>query len=199
MKIEFDEEKHLYFVDGEKMPSVTEIIAPITAKHYGSISQEVLRMAAERGTIVHEACEEIDYGLEAEVPAEFEPFVKAYCDFVNDYRVEYLGVEQIVYNREGRYCGTCDRWGRMTGKDFVLDIKTTTSPTKQAKMAGCCQTVAYADALNIPDAERYLLYLDRKGGYRLMDCKSWEKKNGFDSRKCWQLCLDLYRVLEESG
>ena len=71
-KIEFDEEKHIYTVDGVRMPSVTEILAPITAKTDGEISKEVLRMAADRGTIVHKACEEIDYGLETEVPVEYE-------------------------------------------------------------------------------------------------------------------------------
>ncbi len=194
-KIEFDAEKHIYRVDGVRMPSVTEILEPITAKHYGEISQEVLRMAAERGTIVHEACEEIDYGLEAEVPVEYEGYVNAYLSFLGDYRPEWeIGIEQMIYSCEDGYCGTVDRAGTIFGKDAVLDIKTTTSPTRQSKMAGCCQTVAYANALNIPTAKRYLLYLKRDGAYSLLDCEKWERKNGFDARKCWKICLELQRI-----
>ena len=194
-KIEFDEEKHIYTVDGVRMPSVTEILAPITAKTYGEISKEVLRMAADRGTIVHKACEEIDYGLETEVPVEYEGYVEAYIAFLNDYRPDWSGIEQMVYNGDCGYCGTVDRYGMMLGSEWVVDIKTTTSPTKYTKMSGCCQTIAYRDAI-VTTKKRGLLYLKRTGEYSFVDCEKWSEKHHFNAEKAWQICLELYDTIE---
>lgn len=193
-KIEFDAEKHIYRVNGVRMPSVTEILEPITAKKYGEISQEVLRMAADRGTIVHEACEAIDYGLEAEVPVEYEGYVNAYLAFLDDYRPDWMGIEQMIHSREDGYCGTVDRWGMMLGEEWVVDIKTTTAPTKRNKMSGCCQTVAYANALKTPK-KRGLLYLKKTGEYSFVDCEKWSEKHHFNEQKAWQICLELQRVI----
>lgn len=197
MRIEFDEQKHEYRVDGRKVPSVTDIITPLTAKHYGDIAKEILLAAAERGTVVHEACEYLDYGCTAEVPAEYEGYVQAYADFLNDFRPELLAAEKMVYSAEGDYAGRLDRWFLMDGKTAVLDIKTTSSPNRANYMAGCCQTIAYADAVG-DVKRRFLLYLKKEGRYRLIDCAEWERKHNFDARRVWQLCLDLYNETERS-
>lgn len=197
-RIEFDEEKHLYTVDGVKMPSVTEILSPLTAKHYGEISKETLRLAADRGTAVHEACELLDYGFEPEdIPAEWMGYVDAYAAFLNDYRPKWHGIEEMVYSPEGGYCGRVDRYGLIDGKMSVLDIKTTTSPTKANYMSGACQTVAYGNALKTIQ-KGLLLYLKKDGDYRLVDTGKWSEKHGFNAEKVWQICLDLYNYTERS-
>ena len=53
-EIEFDEEKHIYKVDGVEIPSVTSLLSYITAGHYGAINPGVLQQAALKGTLVHE-------------------------------------------------------------------------------------------------------------------------------------------------
>ena len=195
--IEFDEEKHLYTVDGVKMPGVTEILSPLTAKHYGDISKETLRLAADRGTAVHEQCELIDYGFEIdeEFPVEWDGYVNAYRSFLNDYRPKWQGIEEMVFCESDGYCGRVDRYGRINGKTAVLDIKTTSSPTKANYMAGACQTVAYGNALKNVE-KGFLLYLKKDGDYRLVDCGEWSKKHDFNAEKVWQLCLDLYNETE---
>ena len=195
-RIEFDEEKHLYTVDGVKMPSVTEILSPLTAKHYGEISKETLRLAADRGTAVHEACELLDYGFEPEdIPAEWMGYVDAYAAFLNDYRPKWYGIEEMVYSPEDGYCGRVDRYGLIDGKMSVLDIKTTTSPTRANYMSGACQTVAYGNALQSVK-KGFLLYLKKDGDYRLVDTGKWSEKHDFDAEKVWQICLDLYNETE---
>ena len=197
-KIEFDEQKHLYTVDGEKMPSVTEILHPLTAKHYGEISKEVLQYAAERGTAVHEVCEDIDNGFtELEIAEEWEGYVDAYWQFLQDYEPEWLGIEEMVYHEGSGYCGRVDRWGILNGKRCVLDIKTTSAPTKANYMAGACQTIAYGNALkNIEKG--FLLYLKKDGTYRLVDTVEWAIKHDFDAPTVWQTLLDLYDLTERS-
>ena len=198
-RIEFDEQKHLYTVDGVKMPSVTEILSPLTARHYGEISKETLRLAADRGTAVHEACECLDYGLDIDedFPAEWLGYVRAYAEFLNDYRPKWEGIEEMVYHELQGYCGRVDRYGLIDGKMSVLDIKTTATPTKANYMAGACQTVAYGNALQSVK-KGFLLYLKKDGGYRLVDTDEWAKKHDFDAYTVWQLCLDLYNYTERS-
>ena len=43
----FDEEKHLYYVDGKVVPSVTEILAPLH-RSYGNLNPSVLDYARRR-------------------------------------------------------------------------------------------------------------------------------------------------------
>ena len=195
--IEFDSEKHIYTVNGVKMPSVSELIEPITAKHYGSINKEMLEMAALRGTIVHEACEDIDYDLEVEVSEEYAGYVEAYVKWLTDYKPEMLGIELMLYCDAYKFCGTVDRWCVIDGEECVVDIKTTTSPTKANYIAGCLQTRAYQIALESAK-RRFLLYLKANGEYRLVDCDEYEKRHNFNSTSLFGLCLDIYEETERN-
>lgn len=61
MYIEFDEDKHLYFLNGEIASiSVTQLLRKHDlAPDYGEVSQEVLNRAAKRGTDIHKELENI--------------------------------------------------------------------------------------------------------------------------------------------
>lgn len=56
----FFEENHRYTVDGEEVPSVSELTRFIAREIYGEIQQTVLDTAAARGTKVHKAAEALD-------------------------------------------------------------------------------------------------------------------------------------------
>ena len=49
----FYDESHRYTVDGEEVPSVSELTRFIAKDIYGEVNQMVLDMAANRGTAVH--------------------------------------------------------------------------------------------------------------------------------------------------
>lgn len=201
----FSEDTHTYLVDYEEVPSVTEILKPLTSRGYAEINPVVLEAAAARGTAVHEACEAIDYGLEADVYPEIEGYVAAYEDWLSVYRPEWEGIEQVVVNQG--YAGTADRIGRLAGSDnlCVLDLKTS-SPTKEALVAVCLQTYAYADAIRqemYPEddegyesmvIDRYALFLMKDGKYRFVNCKEYEEKYGINT--CLFLdMLDLHEAI----
>ena len=97
MKIDFDEEKHEYSVDGVRVPSVSEILAPLSADRYADLNPWMLKAAAARGTAVHEACELIDYGVEPEEDPETDGYLVAYQSFLLDHEVEWKMIEGIVY------------------------------------------------------------------------------------------------------
>lgn len=183
MTIEFNEEKHIYTVDGKVYPSVTDICSPITADHYGEINSAVLEMAARRGTAVHEATELIDLGSMPEDDPEIDGYVNAYLDFLLDYQPHWYYIEWIGFCDEwGGYCGTVDRAGMVGREYWVLDIKTTASPSKEQYIATCCQTMAYSMMIEpIHTPKRKILYLRKDGSYRLVDCEEKERELGLDS------------------
>ncbi len=196
--IEFDEEKHKYYVDGVEKPSVTTILGYVTADHYGQINEAVLRQAAQRGSDVHEACQMIDYGCEAEVDPVTAPYVEAYLQFLNDYRPKWDEIEQKHYSERG-FCGTVDRMGTLNYKPCVLDIKTTGSPTKMQYLVYAAQLVAYSMFYEDgADFKRYILFLKKDGKYRLVDADEYAEKHGMMPFFVWHKCLDLYQTIAES-
>lgn len=183
----FDEAEHIYLVDGQEVPSVTEILKPLH-RSYSSINPSVLEYARNRGSAVHEALEMYDLGGDFEVTPETAPYIKAYIEWAQIYKPKWVGVEQIVYNEDYNYIGTLDRIGTLNGTEFaVVDIKTS-QPTKETLVSVCCQTYAYAMAYAamqnkpakfVEQTHRYGLFLKADGTYRFQDCEEYEEKYGF--------------------
>ena len=79
-KIEFFKESHQYVNpdNGKELPGITGIIKNLVfPDKYAGVSDEVLNAAAERGTAIHEMCEEfaINGTVEAFMPDEVQAFV----------------------------------------------------------------------------------------------------------------------------
>lgn len=198
-RIEFDEKTHTYAVEGVQYPSVTQILAPLTQSHYGSINPSVLQYAADRGKAVHTACELIDYGCDPDIDQEIEPYVKAYMDFLEDYKPQMEFIESLVFNDDLGYCGTVDRVVKVGNEIWVLDIKTYAQPNRANYISVCCQTAAYGMALNYPRYRRKALFLTPKGNYKLIDCNIWENENLLmgDGFQIFIDCLDFYNEIKE--
>ncbi len=209
MEIQFDEAKHEYYVDGEQVPGVTEILYPITASGYSKINPAVLEHAAMKGTLVHEWCEMYDYGCADEsVPSELAPYCAAYADFIRDYRPKWEKIEEIVayYPLEGYgnkimlYAGRLDRMGVIDGRKSIVDIKTISAPSTKTHISVCCQTAAYAKAIDCYEhAGRYALYLKPDGTYKLFDCLEYEEKQDFSGLDIFYKLLSLKIEIERIG
>lgn len=218
-KIEFDAEKHEYTWEGQKIPSVSDILAPLSAERYAEINPAVLQQAAARGTAVHEICEAMDYGLDPEIEPGLEGYAQAYSDFLRDYFPKWELIEQIVYYRVNGdvytapplFCGTVDRYGTIDEKPAVLDIKTYASLTTDSMISASCQTAMYAGAIfdDIRDniikkaqlslsVVRYLLHLKKDGSYRLVNLNNFDKERGFDGPETAAMLLRLKRTLDEA-
>ena len=194
-EIIFDEKKHQYTVDGVVYPSVTDILEHLTAPGYGKVNPAILEEAKQRGTAVHELTEAIDYGMP---PEEIEDglagYALAYLRFLADHDVEWELIEHRFYADDKGFCGTVDRVGKVDGVDCVLDIKTTSSPSTDQKIAVCVQTAAYWDGMleeGMPLCDRYALYLRPDGTYELFNCEEYESSKEFDG---FTLFFDLCRL-----
>lgn len=202
MKIDFNAEKHEYTVDGVRIPSVSEILAPLSAERYGELNPWMVKAAAAKGTAVHEACELIDYGADPDEDPEIDGYLVAYQTFLMEHSVEWENIESVVYycrlpEETPLYCGTLDRFGTVDGQPTVVDIKTYASLSTDAQLAASCQTALYKDAVDDMQkggwqrdrwTRRKILHLRKDGTYRLVDLDGWDNKHGFNSRDtAWML------------
>lgn len=106
----FDEQFHVYRLNGEIIPSVTKIIRTIAGKDLSHIPPEILKNAAERGTAIHK---EIETGAVQSVEAKWieSNIIRASCKFE----------QQFYHNIDGfTYAGTAD----IVANDTLFDIKT---------------------------------------------------------------------------
>lgn len=206
MRIDFDEEKHEYSVGGIKIPSVSEILAPLSADRYRDLNPAVLQQAAARGTAIHEATQAIDYGAEPEPNPDLDGYLEAYMKFLWEHEVEWHMIEQIVYYNRTEdelpiYAGTVDRYGLVDGVPTVVDIKTYASLTTDSQLAASCQTALYRDALEEVASQyiatwvkqnRAILHLRKDGTYRLVNLDEWDEKHGFNSRSTAWMLYELW-------
>lgn len=97
MEIKFDENLHKYTVDGKEVISVTQLLQKhkITPS-YDAVDKELLRMASERGTLIHEEVE--NWIKDRELGFTEEAYY--ICDYLKDesyYGSEIIS-EQMVAN-----------------------------------------------------------------------------------------------------
>lgn len=197
-KIEFDEVKHLYYVDSKLVPSVTEILAPLH-RSYSSVNPSVLEYARNRGTAVHEALQMLDLTGDLEWTPEITPYIQAYLEWLSVYKPTWTAVEKMVFCEELWYAGTLDRMGYLNdGKLAVVDIKTS-QPTKEAYVSVCLQTLAYAYATvdDCSEVNRYGLFLMKDGKYRMIDCKEWEEKNNVNADGLFAMLLMTHKTIDK--
>ena len=213
MRIEFDEDKHEYTVNGVKVPSVSEILAPLSADRYSQVNPWVLQAAAERGRAVHEAAQLMDYGFDPDEDFSVNGYLIAYQDFLSSTNVEWIYAEKIVgadrYLQDGThsvlYAGTLDRYGYINGQAAIVDIKTYSSLSTDALLQASCQTALYREALleNIPEDEapddyfvkRYVLHLKKDGSWRLVDLDKFDSDHGFPGASVAMDLMNLWWTL----
>lgn len=165
----FNSERHEYEVDGEIMPSVSEIIRFIAREVYGDVVQSVLDNAADRGTRVHKATQMLDVVHDVECDEDIVPYVQAYVQFLRDHKPAWELIEHSFYNPECKYCGTIDRYGELDGRKTIVDIKTSSSLQKVLYGA---QLSLYRMGMtaNGHDVETaVILHLKKDGTYKLVE------------------------------
>lgn len=165
--LKFYDESHQYEYNGKIIPSVSELLRFLSREVYDDINTYVLDRAAERGTSVHEATQQIDQTGACEVDSHLTGYVEAYAVFVQKERPKWLYSEQPFAHSTMLYAGTPDRVGTLRGQQVIVDIKTNAAIKKPLVK---CQLNAYRELL-IPHGftadALYCLQLMATGKYRL--------------------------------
>lgn len=122
----FDAESHTYTLGGVKLPSVTTVLSAVGLYDFDFVPAETLRIAAERGKIIHCCIEWYEQGEldESSIDPELAGYFESYL------RMKDAGllpdkpsaIEKRLYSAKYKYAGTLDQ---MFGSDWINDIKTT--------------------------------------------------------------------------
>ena len=178
-ELAFEEESHVYKLNGAEIPSVTTIMKPLSASLYHGVDDEVLRKAAERGTAVHNAIENyLQFGI-VDIAPEYQGYMDAFLKWLEDFDVKPLATESRVYHKTLRYAGTADMPAIVNGQVICVDYKTSASVNK---MLTGIQLEAYAKAYEshgIKFDGKAILHLKGNGKYSWVyydknDIESWE-------------------------
>lgn len=160
----FYDQGHTYELDGEKIPSVSELTRFISREIYGTVSQYTLDNAAQRGTTVHKLCEALDKYGRIECPEDVSGYVMGYVSFIREHGPEWTYIEKPLYHPDKLYAGTIDRYGTLDGRRALVDIKTSHQIQKPLYTA---QLNLYRKMIQEPVEALYILHLKGDGTYKL--------------------------------
>ena len=174
----FDSNAHLYSLNGVTIPSVTQLMKPLSDSEYGGIDPKHLEIAAARGTAVHEAIENyIKFGI-MDIPPEFHGYVDGFQEWWESQRPTVVASELRFYHKYMWYGGTADLLAEINGELSLIDFKTT---SKVIHSSCAVQLEAYAQALQshgIKVKAKYILHLKPDGRWVFLpfttnDLESW--------------------------
>lgn len=162
---QFDETEHVYYFDGIRVPSVTQVLAGAGLTDWTFVHE----WARERGSLVHKAIAlELAGGLDwSSVDEQFHPYISAELQAIEDLGAEVVASEMRLYSVNFGVAGTLDRVVRVNGELWLWDTKT--GPLVPAY---ALQTAAYADMYQEMTGERirrrYGLRVNANGTYELL-------------------------------
>lgn len=189
--LKFYDENHIYELDGEEIPSVSELSRFASREIYGEISQFTLDNAAERGRKVHKSCENLDRFGDCEVDESIVPYIKAYIKFLEDYKPEWKYIEKALASTNRKFAGTLDRVGTLKGEKLaIVDLK---SSSAVQKVLASIQLNGYQELYEENFGEKIdeldILHLKNDGTYKLVTIP--QDKSLFNS------CLTLHNALKK--
>ena len=198
----YDPATHTYRIDGVAVPSVTQVVDVITSSERSAINPAVLAQAARRGTLVHEYTESIDYGIpleEIDIDPALAGYVQSWLRFKRDWLFTPLYIEKALYSAGDGFAGRLDRIGTMNGHSAIVDVKTTTSFDRLAKIALACQLSGY-DRLCVENLMPHIdfLYgvqLKKDGTYTVHDADKIQEKYKFDAAQTFSNALQIKKLI----
>ena len=139
----FDESTHSYYIAGEKVPSVTEVLSIFN--DYSKIPYHVLEAARERGTLVHKAGELlIQNRLEwSSIDGEIQSYMLGLQRFLKESRAVVTAAEMQVYHPRLKYGGTLDALLHWREGYCLGDWKTSLVLPKSVELQLCAYAEAY--------------------------------------------------------
>lgn len=113
--VTYDDDAHLYTINGKPAPSVSAILEVVDPDKYAGIAEDVLARAAEKGSNSH-AMVALDVRDDLDVGALHGHLVENYVAwraFQDDYGFECEMSERVLASYRWGYCGTLDLSGQI--------------------------------------------------------------------------------------
>lgn len=193
MSLTFNEAKHEYRLDGQVLPSVTQVIQAA-----GLIDKSWFdEYSRGRGVAVHMATAMLDGDEldEQSVDPAIVGYIAAWRKFVTESGFDASFIEARCCNLTCRYAGTIDRAGIMNGRQAVIDIKTgALNPVVGVQLAA--YQAMYHQTFNTPGsppAKTYAVQLKEDGSYSMRE---------YLPRENWPVflaCLNIFNWKKNKG
>lgn len=172
--LHFDAATHAYTLGGQRLPSVTQVLAPLY--DFSRVRDDVLEAKRALGQAVHLACQLDDEGDldESSLDEAVRPYLDGYRLFKSHKITRVVAAELRVHHPTLRYAGTLDLLADIDGDRTLIDLKT---PVVINPAVGL-QTAAYVSALPLElltrpsggmHVRRAALRLTEDGHYRLIE------------------------------
>ena len=166
--LEFVGDRHIYYLDGEQIPCVSDLCRFIVREIYKDTPDWQLEAAADRGTKVHAAAEILDKSGSAEIEEEYSPYLEAYASFLREHDVNWELIEHAGFHPCFLYAGTIDRYGWLDGKRTLVDIKTTYTVHKPLCAATLNLYRLILEANGYTVDQMAILHLRKTGKYKII-------------------------------
>lgn len=177
----FNEEKHEYALDGEVLPSVTQILKAEGFIHHDFTDPRY----AERGKAVHKATELFDLGTldESTVDTRIQGYVQAWIKYRLDtnYMPDPSMIERRMYHPTLKYAGTIDRPG--------LDLKSGNPEPWHILQAAAYEDLMLANT-DIVSRGWNMIYLQDDGKYKI---KPYSAIDLYQARRIFHAALSCHQ------
>lgn len=187
MTFTFNEERHEYFLNGRRLPSVTEVLKPITDGYLSRCPPHHLERKRQIGAAVDAAITLDVLGTideESVWAASWAGYFMAWRDFLMEKNPVILSVQRRVYHPQWEFAGTIDLEIMSDDWYSITDVKCTYDLHPAVKL----QTAAYKEM--VPEAtKRHSLLLREDGRYE------FEEHEG-DDFGVFLALLNVYRWKE---
>lgn len=160
MSLTFDEATHTYRYNGEVVPSVTQILKPISPD-FRRVPSETLERARALGVAVDQTITlfELDDLDEESLDPQLAAYLDAWKKLKAFAGIEVLGVQERVYHPELKYAGTLDIRANVGGFLSVLDVKRTFAVPASSGPQTAAYGMAYTKSTGSIVRQRFAVHL----------------------------------------
>jgi hypothetical protein len=153
----FDAATHSYYIDGRKVPSVTQVLGDLIPGWKAS------EWYLNRGQAVHACAALIAQGVAFDHDPAIDGQVRAVRRFFAEIKPTGIVVEGKVYSARYQYAGTLDLLATISGKVMMVDYKASVSAALPYQLA------AYSIALPPEQLTRYGfgVIINEDGSYKM--------------------------------
>ena len=124
MKLEYNDKEHKYFINGSRVPGVTEVLGALGL--YPAYNPAGAQYHLSLGSAVHRACELHDMGTldESTVDPQVRPFLDAYLKFKTEWGFTPTRIEEAIFHPKLGFAGRIDREGMLgSGESGIVELK----------------------------------------------------------------------------
>jgi hypothetical protein len=186
MRLDFNSELHEYRLDGVRVPSVSQVLAPL--EDFEHVPRDVLEAARLFGQHVHEACallvrDELDW---ASLDLNLVPYMNGARRFLAESGVTVIASELRVASKRLKIAGTLDLRGYWRKSECIFDFKATADTPRSVGPQVAGYDLLHREHFGGKKCRRYCVQL-RADDYRVTPLTDPKDESIFIS------CLNVWR------